>query len=504
MFKNALVSVSDKRALDTFLSPFAEQGMRIVSSGGTAQFLQDHNLQVAKVSEQTGFPEVMGGRVKTLHPRIHMPLLCRHHLDEDKALLEKEGLLPFDLVVVNLYPFEQALSQDKSYEEMIEFIDIGGPTLLRAAAKNHQNIVVVCDPDDYAWILEKKELDLDDRKKLAAKVFRHISRYDEMIAQYLEKSNDKDLNIKAQFHRQLRYGENPQQTAQWLRLGSKGLHRAQVVQGKELSYNNILDLSAAIETLVLFDEPAAVAVKHNNPCGAAEAETIEQAVEMAVKADPVSVFGGIVAVNRALDISTAEKLQTLFIECVVAPSATSEALALFAKKKNLRLLIWEDMMTTLQASTQNQIRSVVGGLLMQSPDHVQSRIQDWQLINGQLDEKDWRGLDFAWKICSKLKSNAISITNEHQTLGLGMGQVNRVDAVKQALQRAEQFHPQETHLYLASDAFFPFADSVEMAHKGHVRAIIQPGGSVRDSEVIAKAKELRIPMVLTGRRHFRH
>ncbi len=504
MFKNALVSVSNKRALDTFLSPLAKQGMRIVSSGGTAQFLQDQNLQVTKVSEQTGYPEVMGGRVKTLHPRIHMPLLCRHDQDEDKVLLKKEGLLPFDLVVVNLYPFEQALIEDKSYEEMIEFIDIGGPTLLRAAAKNHQNIVVVCDPDDYAWILEKKDLDLEDRKKLAAKVFRHVSRYDEMIAQYLEKPNDKDLNITAHFHRHLRYGENPQQSAQWLSLDSKGLHRAQVVQGKELSYNNILDLSAAIETLALFDEPAAVAVKHNNPCGVAQAQTIERAFEMALKADPVSVFGGIVAVNRTLDLSTAEKIQSLFIECVIAPSVTSEALALIAKKKNLRLLIWEDMMTTLQTSAQNQLRSVAGGLLMQSQDHVQSRNQDWQLVCGQLEEKDWLGLEFSWKVCSSLKSNAISITNHQQTLGLGMGQVNRVDAIKQALQRIEQFHPQETRLYLASDAFFPFSDSIELAHKGNITAIIQPGGSVRDKEVIAKAKELCIPMVLTGRRHFRH
>ncbi|MCJ8275771.1 MAG: bifunctional phosphoribosylaminoimidazolecarboxamide formyltransferase/IMP cyclohydrolase, partial [Bdellovibrionales bacterium] len=305
MFKNALVSVSDKTGLEDFLKPFAEKGMRIVSSGGTAKYLQDKGFDVVKVSEQTQFPEVMGGRVKTLHPHIHMPLLYRSDVPEDGEILKERGLEPFDLVVVNLYPFAEALKKDFKQREMVEFIDIGGPTLLRASAKNFSDISVVCDPSDYKWINEKEELTLQDRQKLSAKVFSHVSRYDSMIANYLTGEETFGAQITGTQKDKLRYGENPQQEAYWFQKEKMGLHQAEILQGKALSYNNLLDLDAALKALYLFDEPTVISVKHNNPCGVASAGTISEALKNSLKADPVSVFGGIIASNQVLDESCA-------------------------------------------------------------------------------------------------------------------------------------------------------------------------------------------------------
>lgn len=502
MFKNALVSVSDKTGLENFLRPFADQGMRIVSSGGTAQFLIDKGFKVTKVSEQTQFPEVMNGRVKTLHPNIHMALLYRQNIDEDMQILEKHGLEPFDLVVVNLYPFKEALAQGKSDSEMIEFIDIGGPTLLRASAKNFESITVVCDPADYSWVGSKKQTDSADRRKLAAKVFNHVSDYDNRIAGYLDSKNS-EKSFAGTMHSSLRYGENPQQKAQWFKSASNGWHQAQILQGKELSYNNLLDLESAVQTLRLFAKPTAVAVKHNNPCGVASDTTIELAVEKALTADPVSVFGGIVAMNKPLTLKTAQLLNSVFLECVVAPSITEDAKKVLQEKKNLRVLVWEEMLAALDNSSE-QFRSINGGFLVQDQDSVQNDMNEWKTVSGELSDKEMQGLQFAWNVCAALKSNAIAVTSGTQSLGLGMGQVNRVDAVKQAFERAEQFHGQETQKYLASDAFFPFPDSVELAAQNGVVAIVQPGGSIKDEAVIAKARELKIPMVFTGRRHFRH
>ena len=499
MFKNALVSVSDKTGLAEFLKPFADQGMRIVSSGGTAKFLTEKGFDVVKVSEQTGFPEVMGGRVKTLHPNIHMPLLQRSDVPEDQEVLKEYGLEPFDLVVVNLYPFREALQKDLSKDEMIEFIDIGGPTLLRASAKNFKSASVVVDPSDYDWVAQKKELTLEDRQKLAAKVFMHVSDYDLYIANFLGMREFQGPNL----NKELRYGENPQQKGWWLKDQASGLHQAKILQGKELSYNNLLDLDAALNALFLFDDPTVISVKHNNPCGVATADNISSALTASLKADPVSVFGGIIALNQEIDLSCAEQLTTMFLECIVAPSISDEAKAKLAEKKNLRVLIWEDMMK-FNPGQNNPVRSIMGGHLEQTPDTVTTTREDWKLVTGELSEEDWQALTFSWKVCSCLKSNAISVTNKNQTLGLGMGQVNRVDAVEQAFGRAQKFHPDIKDYYLASDAFFPFPDSIELAHQFGVKAIIQPGGSVKDEAVIAKAKELNIPMVFTGKRHFRH
>ena len=301
----------------------------------------------------------------------------------------------------------------------------------------------------------------------------------------------------------LRYGENPQQKAWWAQTSEWGLHQARILQGKELSYNNILDLDAAVSALSLFEEPTVVSVKHNNPCGVASHSHIGSALKHSLAADPVSVFGGIIALNRELDEECASQLVGLFLECIIAPRITDEAKQVLGKKANLRVLEWEQM---LESATDQSLRqkSVIGGLLEQTSDEVQNNISDWEVVCGELADDDWKALRFAWKVCASLKSNAIAISDQSQSLGLGMGQVNRVDAVEQAFHRAKNFHPANTNLYLASDAFFPFPDSIELAHKHGAKAIIQPGGSVKDSEVIEKAKELNIPMVFTGRRHFKH
>lgn len=502
MFKNALVSVSDKTGLEEFLRPLADQGLRIVSSGGTAQFLIDKGFEVTKVSEQTHFPEVMNGRVKTLHPNIHMPLLYRKNIAEDMEILQKHELEPFDLLVVNLYPFKQAKAKGLNNDEMIEFIDIGGPTLLRAAAKNFQSITVLCDPSDYTWVLEKKQIEESDRRRLAAKVFHHVSDYDNCIAHFLEQG-ESSITFSGQLHSTLRYGENPQQKALWYKSESNGWHQAQILQGKELSYNNLLDLESAVQALRLFSKPTAVAVKHNNPCGIASDDDMDTAVEKALSADPISVFGGIVALNRPLTLQAAQLLNTVFLECVVAPAVDDDAKKVLHEKKNLRVLIWEDMLASSETGNE-QFRSISGGFLVQEQDKVQKETEEWKSVSGQADEQQLEALQFAWRVCASLKSNAIAITSGTQSLGLGMGQVNRVDAVKQAIERAKQFHPEERERFLASDAFFPFPDSVELAAEGGVSAIVQPGGSIKDEAVIEKARGLKIPMIFTGRRHFRH
>ena len=503
MFQNALVSVSDKTGLEDFLRPYVEQGMRIVSSGGTAKYLMEKGFQVTKVSEQTQFPEVMGGRVKTLHPYIHMPLLYRHNFAQDKEILNEHGLQPFDLVVVNLYPFAKALQDDLNEKSMVEFIDIGGPTLLRASAKNFNAISVVCDPSDYKWINEKEELTLSDRKKLSSKVFNHVSQYDSLISSYLNDDMSFGEDIKGVLKEELRYGENPQQQAFWYKKTPQGLHEAEILQGKALSYNNLLDLDAALKTLFLFEKPTVISVKHNNPCGVAQAGSIFEALKMSLKADPVSVFGGIIASNQILDKDCAEELSQLFLECIVAPGVTPEAREVFQKKKNLRVLVWEDLLKA-KNSNEFEFRNILGGYLAQSKDVVEVDKSQWKVVGAEPTAEEWEKFIFSWKVCSALKSNAIAVTCGTQSVGLGMGQVNRVDAVKQALERAKQFHPDKKDIYLASDAFFPFADSIELAAQYGVKAIIQPGGSVKDQEVIAAAEKLKIPMVLTGRRHFRH
>ncbi len=503
MFKNALISVSDKTGLIDFIKPLVTKGMRVVSTGGTAQHLRDAGITVVDVSEQTRFPEVMGGRVKTLHPNVHMALLARQGEAGDAKLLEENGIEAFDLVVVNLYPFEATVAKGCSDEEMIENIDIGGPSMLRAASKNHESVAVVCDPNDYQLILSKGELTHQDRRKLAAKVFAHCSSYDALVAQELGAGWGVELSLAGHSVIDLRYGENPEQRAAWYRTlaNTDGLHTAQIIQGKPLSYNNILDLDAATNLVKQFAEPAAVAVKHNNPCGVALAKNVYTAVDVAIKADPMSVFGGIIASNDKVDSETALRMNEIFLECVIAPDFSAEALSIFEKKKNLRILKWPAMM---KAKKEFEVRSVIGGFLVQDVQSFGSATKEWKFLGETPSAEILSDLIFAEKVCASLKSNAIALIKNGQTVGLGMGQVNRVDAVQQAIDRMKTYHPETQDAILASDAFFPFPDSIEKAAKSGIKWILQPGGSMKDQEVFAMAKKLGVNMIVTGVRHFKH
>jgi phosphoribosylaminoimidazolecarboxamide formyltransferase / IMP cyclohydrolase len=512
MFKNALVSVSDKTGLVEFLKPYVSKGLRVLSTGGTLKFLRENGISAIEVSEQTGFPEVMDGRVKTLHPKIHMGLLARHQNSDDAALLKREQIEPFDLVVVNLYPFEAARTRNLPDHELIEFIDIGGPSMLRSAAKSHDRIAVVCDPADYKWISEKGELTYADRRKLASRVYSHTSKYDDLIAKTLAAPGDLEGSLGDTLVgrpvSELRYGENPHQKAVWYRKpeAASGLHDAKILHGKPLSYNNILDLDAAVGSVREFREPAAVAVKHNNPCGVGTETTVHGAVLRAIKADPVSVFGGIIAVNRVIDLPAAEEMAKIFLECIVAPGYSPEALERLKKKKDLRLLEWSGF---AEASAERQIKSISGGYLVQDADQTSDWNESWRVVGQQPSNEVKRDLMLAWKTCAWLKSNAIAIAAGGRTVGLGMGQVNRVDAVEHAIGRMKKHHETELaneglQAVLASDAFFPFPDSIDLIAQAGIKWVIQPGGSIRDDEVFARAGELGINVILTGMRHFRH
>jgi len=507
MYRNALVSVSDKSGLVDFLRPYASKGLRIVSTGGTYQFLKENGFSVVDISEQTGFPEVMGGRVKTLHPMVHMGLLSRQGHAEDLKILHKFDLQPFDLLICNLYPFEKSLEAGVTGAALVEKIDIGGPSMLRGAAKNFERMTVLCDPKDYKWVSEKSELTVADRQKLAARVFAHTAAYDSLVAQQLGAGLGLEYSLAGrEVGVELRYGENPQQSAKWYqRLGEqKGLHSAEVLQGKPLSYNNILDLEAAAGLVRELSGPSAVAVKHNNPCGVASKPSLTDAVECTLKCDPVSVFGGIIAVNQPITKSEAELLAELFLECIVAPDFTAEALAVFSKKKNLRILKWKTM---LESVHEVELRTISGGFLLQSSDSKTSDPNSWTIIGATPTGQIMKDLVFAEKVCASLKSNAIAIVKNGQSLGLGMGQVNRVDAVQHSIERMKSHHGQNGgvgDLILASDAFFPFADSIVKAGEAGVRWIIQPGGSLNDKSVLEQAEKMNINMILTGARHFRH
>lgn len=503
-FRNALVSVSDKTGLVEFLKPYVALGLRVVSTGGTLKHLRENGIAAVDIAEQTGFPEVMDGRVKTLHPRVHMALLARDGNSEDQALLAKEKLAPFDLLIVNLYPFEEARAKGAEGDELIEFIDIGGPSMLRSAAKNHARIAVVADPKDYAWIQSKNgKLTLEDRRLLAAKVFSHTSRYDDLIARSLSTEVESWNSLTGRLVSELRYGENPQQKASWYRdpMARSGLHDAQILHGKALSYNNLLDLDAACAAVTEFRVPTAVAVKHNNPCGVGTGPDILTSVRRAVAADPVSVFGGIIALNRGVDFATAEAMASIFLECVIAPSFSQEAIDRLKVKKDLRILVWPGL---ADHQPVRQFKTIAGGYLVQSADRTSDWSDAWKVAGKPLSAAVKTDLLLAWKVCAHLRSNAIAITSEGATVGLGMGQVNRVDAVEHAIARMKKHHPNAQNPVLASDAFFPFSDSMEKIAEAGIQWVIQPGGSIRDEEVLNRAQALGITTVLTGTRHFRH
>ena len=501
MYKNALVTVFNKTGLYECLKPLAEKGMRVVSTGGTARFLKSKGLAVTLAEEQTGFPELLSGRVKTLHPLIHLPLLARKQVPSDKRVLNKYHLQPFDLVICNLYPFGEK-SHIQEDEQLVEWIDVGGPTLLRSAAKNFPAVTVICSPEDYGLL--KGPLSLPERKKLAGKVFGHLSHYDSLVSARL--SGGKNPPPAGELIQSLRYGENPGQKAEWHRdpSSSGGLHDLKRLQGGPLSFNNLLDLEGAVSTLREFKEPCCVAVKHNNPCGVACGKDLKEAVRRSLNADPLSVFGGVLALNRKLDEDTAKEMKGFFLEAVLAPDYSPSALSVLSKKPRLRALKWPEMLQFSPAD--REMRQVSGGVLLQDRDQVADKwSKDWKIKGKIPDLKTKEDLLFAWKVCAHLKSNAIALVQDKRTLGLGMGQVNRVSAVEQATARRKRFHPAvKGDIVLAGDGFFPFADSIEQAEQGGVRWIIQPGGSLRDREVIKKAEELGINMVLTGQRHFKH
>ena len=496
----ALLSVYDKTGLVEFARGLTDLGWELLASGGTARILSQNGLQVTEVADYTGSPEILGGRVKTLHPAIHGGLLARD-TQEDYDQLESLGWSAIDLVAVNLYPFEATIAvPGVSLAEAIEQIDIGGVALIRAAAKNHARVTLVCDPQDYESVLaacQQGEIPLEMRQKLAVKGFRVTAHYDSAIGNYLGGAASETLTLYPV--QSLRYGENPHQTAALLGFNAgDGPLGGKVLHGKELSYNNLLDLDAAWRAVVGFEENSIVIVKHLSPCGIASAEKQAQAYQAALASDPVSAFGSIVAANRTLETETAAEISKLFVECVIAPGFEPGALEILQKKKNLRLV----EMPNLEVEPKVEYRSIVRGMLKQSVDLGDPDQANWRVVTQrQPSEEEMQSLKFAWKACQYVKSNAIVFVQDKATVGIGGGQPNRVDCVKIAAERSGE---KAQGAVMASDAFFPFADSVEEAARYGIKAVIQPGGSIRDQESIDMCDQLGLCMVFTGYRHFRH
>jgi phosphoribosylaminoimidazolecarboxamide formyltransferase / IMP cyclohydrolase len=503
--KRAILSVSDKSGLIDLARYLRQHDVEILSTGGTARHLRDAGIDVTPISAYTGAPEVFGGRVKTLHPKVFGGILFNRSDEGHAREAGEHAIGPIDLVAVNLYPFEETIARgDVPLAEAVEQIDIGGPSMLRAAAKNHRHVVVLCDPLLYTEFMaayDGSDVPEDFRRRAAAAVFRLTSEYDHAIATYLEAAPPAVGSLPARIEllldqvQPLRYGENPQQAAGFYRTAGGSRGGFVQLQGKELSYNNILDLDAAWRLSASFDEPAAVVIKHTNPCGAATAADVAEALRLALETDPVSAFGGIIGFNREFDLAAAEAVGSLFLEVIVAPSFSEEALAAMAKKKNLRLVAADDLASELD------IRSAAGGFLLQAADRIAPSASWNGVTKIAPDAQQMAALDFAWRVCAGVKSNAIVLARGTQTVGVGAGQMSRVDSAKLAVMKA--ILPVEGSV-AASDAFFPFRDGIDMLADAGVTAIVQPGGSVRDDEVIAAADERGIAMVFTGERHFRH
>jgi phosphoribosylaminoimidazolecarboxamide formyltransferase/IMP cyclohydrolase len=520
--ERALLSVFDKTGIVEFARKLAALNIEILSTGGTSKLLRESGVPVKDVSEFTNWPEMLGGRVKTLHPKVHGGLLYRRGHAEDLKQAREHGIAPIDLVVVNLYPFEATAA--KEYlppEELIENIDIGGPTMLRSAAKNFESVTVVTDPADYdrvAGALEASgETTLAMRLQLARKVFAMTSRYDGVITMNLERLSPQGEELEVQQKgglteriylalrrkQELRYGENPHQAAAlYIPAGhpATGLAAAKQLQGKELSYNNYVDLESARSLVAEFEGPAAVIIKHNNPCGVAEQRTLVDAYIKALASDPVSAFGGVLAFNHIVDAITAEEVAKLFVECIVAPGFADRAQEIFAPKKNLRLLQLPH--GRLEPDKELQLKRILGGMLIQQPDLGTLKGKELKVVTKrEPTAPELKDLEFAWKVSKHVKSNAIVFAKDRATIGVGAGQMSRVDSVKIAVMKAQNSLQGSA---VASDAFFPFPDGVEEAAKAGATAVIQPGGSVKDPEVIATADRLGLAMVFTNMRHFLH
>ena len=514
----ALVSVSDKSGLEPFAHGLHALGFEFLSTGGTARALRAWGLPVQEVSDWTGFPEILDGRVKTLHPRIHAALLANLHLPDHQQILRELNLTPIELVIVNLYPFEEALRAGASEAEQIEQIDIGGPTLIRAAAKNFEHVAVVVHPADYGWVLERLQaggLTREARALLAYRAFAHVAEYDALIADWFRRYDPdgtlpETLTPTFRLVQHLRYGENPHQQAAFYRepFAPAGcIATAEQLWGKELSYNNLLDADAALELVREFTEPACAIIKHTNPCGVALGESLTEAFLRALEADPVSAFGGIVACNRPVDREVAEAMVApgTFFELILAPEFDPDALPIFQERKgwgqHVRLLRTGALLPPEQMHGY-ALRSLTGGVLYTERDTLDWNSDALQVVTERVpSEREWRDLHFAWRVVKHVKSNAIVVAKEGVVWGIGAGQMNRVGSVRLALEQAGE---RAQGAVLASDAFFPFTDSIELAARAGIRAIVQPGGSKKDAEVIAAANELGVAMVLTGIRHFRH
>ena len=529
--RRAIISVSDKRGVIDFARHLSRLGFELISTGGTLRQLAEAGLPVGSVTEVTGFPEAFGGRVKTLHPLIHGGILFRRGNPDDERMRAQLGIEPIDLVVVNLYPFRETIRRpETTVDEAIEQIDIGGPTLIRAAAKNVESVAVVVHPDDYNWVGEALKAGAgtllpEERRRLALRAFEHTAAYDVAISNYLADRFDPDRSraptarvLALSDGQALRYGENPHQPAHvYATQQTPLLGGGQLLQGKPLSYNNLLDLGAAIEAVAELDGPAAVIVKHTNPCGVGiDSQQLLPAYERALRADPQSAFGGIVALSQMCDQALATRLVEHFFEVIAAPEFTKDAAACLAAKKNLRVVRFDP--TWLADHHLEQIRSTVLGMLVQQPDPA-IRSEDaserpgpvslpedasaWRIVTERSpSESEAAALSLLWRVCKHVKSNAIVIGTDRRTCGIGAGQMSRVDAVRVALSKSTA--DPDDRICLASDAFFPFRDNIDVAAAGGIRAIIQPGGSRRDAEVIEAANEHGLAMVMTGRRHFRH
>ncbi len=514
--RRALLSVSDKRGIADFARGLAQLGVEIISTGGTARELESEGVTVRSIEDFTGFPEIMDGRVKTLHPRLYAALLARRDDEEHLRAAAEQGIEQVDLVCVNLYPFEQTAAREgASEQEIIENIDIGGPTMIRAAAKNSSFAAPVVDPADYGQVLDELRerdgrLSLATRDRLAARAFACTARYDASIASWHSLRGGEEFpatwNDSYEKVMDLRYGENPHQRAAfYARVGSPThlLDGVRVLHGKELSFNNLLDLSSARELVEEFDAPACAILKHNNPCGCAVSESARAAYERAFACDPVSAYGGVIAVNRRIDAACAELMSEQFIEVLLAPGFDADALELLQQKKNVRLLElarWPAPMGEVES------KPVVGGELVQTRDVVSETRADMRVLSARApSESEWEDMLFAWRVCRHVRSNAIVIASQLATIGIGAGQMSRVDAVRIAAEKARGAQPELLGgSALASDAFFPFADGPQLAIDAGVSAIIQPGGSVRDEEVVAAVDAAGATMVATDRRHFRH
>ncbi len=512
--QRALISVSDKTGILDFALELQKYGVEILSTGGTADLLRKGGIPVIQVSDYTGFPEMMDGRIKTLHPRVHGGILARRDVPEHVKSMEDHGIRPIDLVVINLYPFEQTVAnKDCSLEDAIENIDIGGPAMVRSAAKNSKDVVVIVNPVDYGKILEEMKdgaVTLETRRRLSRDAFAHTARYDSLIATYLTEKWDSGTEFPPLLTRpfekvqDLRYGENPHQTAALYKESSSlpsEIISAKQLQGKELSFNNFIDLNAAWELVKEFDKGAAVIIKHTNPCGVALGEDQLNTFIVAREVDATSAFGGILGFNRPVTAQTAEEIVKNFVEAVVAPGFEPEALELFATKKNVRLMLMPETGSTGEAGKLD-LKRIGGGLLVQSPDTLTYVEEQLKVASERKpNDREIEDMKFAWIVAKHVKSNAIVYAKGQEILGIGAGQMSRVDSARVAVEKA---HKSLEGAVMASDAFFPFRDSVDEAAKNGITAIISPGGSIRDEEVLQAANEHKIAMLFTGTRHFKH